>query len=362
MSRLLHELRIVVDSVGRWKSLVLVGLAVAVTSAGLVLPNAGMREAWLLAVIILSGFVVASLGLLMIGHLLGDVWLAPIRDELEPASWTMPLLALLALPLATAIGQLYPWVAGAAELPSRRQAYLAEDWFVVRAALCLAVWVGLSVLIARAGPHRGASALGLALLAATFSIASVDWVMSREPHFWSSLFAFAFAVSQLLAALAAAILTSVVRQGHPERVELQSLERALLTLALLAAWTWFSQFLVVWMANLPDEAAWYVARRGSWAWLETWVAVPVLLLAIALLIPSRARRTRLLAACVLVLVHHVARMIWIIRPAARSETSLLADVIVLAMVGAVWVAWFATGLARYGDLTAARLRASRTQS
>ncbi len=341
------------------------GLALATAGAlyaGFALGSPQVREGWFLGFVIIAGLTAASLGLLMIGHLLGDRWLAPIRDELEPVSWTMPVVVLLALPLSVGVDQLYPWVGSPELLPQARRSWFTVDWFFVRSALYLAVWSVLAWITTRAGPHPVGSFVGLLLLAATFSLASLDWVMSREPHWWSSLFGFAFAVSQLLAALAAAILITVARQSHPASEELESIERALLTLALLTAWVWFAQFLVVWMANLPSEARWYVDRmNGGWGWLKLAVIVPTLALAILLLLPSHARSQRVLAACALLLVHHVAHMVWLVRPVEHAPALAATDVVTALVIGGVWLLWFAAGLQRQARLEAARSRPGRTE-
>jgi hypothetical protein len=323
----------------------------AAVVGGIVLRSPALLEGWLTAFVLLIGFAVASLGLLMIGHVLGDRWLDPIRDELEPASTTLPVLAALSLPLAFGLAELYPWVASPDVLPLARRGWFSRDWFLLRSAAYLAVWTMLAFALVRGGRHRLASAGGLALLGATFSLAAVDWVMSREPLWWSSLFGFALAVSQLLAALAAAILVTVSRQSHPESEELESLERALLTLALLVGWVWFAHFLVVWMADLPHEARWYVRRDGGWRWLQRGVAVPALALAIVLLVPSAARRWRVVIACGLILVHHVAHMIWIIRPAADHRVFSLQEVLAGVGVAALWALWFVVGMERHARRT-----------
>lgn len=341
----------------RRPAMALVALTAAVVWLGFAWRSPSMLEGWLLAIVILSGFAVASLGLLMIGHLLGDEWLTPVRDELEPASWTMPVIAVLALPLAAGVATLYSWAAADVPIPQGRRGWLTHDWFLVRSLAYLLIWSALAAIIARPGHHKTASAVGLAVLAATYSLASVDWVMSREAQWWSSLFGFAFAVSQLLAGLAAAVLVTVARQGHPEDRQLESLERALLTLSLLTGWVWFAQFLVVWMGNLPGEAGWYFARSGAWQVLNLFVVVPALALAILLLAPTHWGRLRIIGACVLILVHHIAHMVWLIGPAAAAPLGL-EGLGAVAILAAVWSLWFAAGLRRHRRMTADQGRAA----
>lgn len=325
---------------GLWVVLVLA--TGALLAAGLWLRDLPLMEAWLFAFVMLFGLVTGSLGLLMIGHLLGDPWLDPIRGELEPASLTMPFIALLAIPLALDLPALYPWARGegVAEVPARRLFFLSPDFFLARSALYLVLWIALAAIVARAGPHKGASALGIALIAPTVSLAAIDWIMSRDPYWWSSLFGFSFAVSQLTAALAAAFLITMARRDHPDPERMESLERAMLTFALLNFWVWFSQFLIVWMANIPDEVQWYLVRMSGWSLWSYGIGLATLSLAILLLIPAHARRGRLVFASALILVQYFAHMLWLLRPsAARPELTWL-DLIIPVAIGGVWAFWF----------------------
>jgi len=325
----------------------LIALALAASLVAIWLGDA-VTESWFLALSLFVGIAIGSLGLLMVGHLLGDLWLEPVRAELEAASLTIPLLAALALPLAFGLEQLYPWARdsfAAGAVPPLRRALFEPTGFVLRGALYLACWTGLAVWIARTGRHRAASALGLVLLAVTTSLAVIDWFMSREPFFWSTLYGFAFAVSQVLAALAGAIAITLLRPGHPEAKRLRSLERVLLTLAILVLWVWFAQYIIIWLTNLPDEAAWYLAR-ADWAWLKGGLVLPILVAAILIMVPPGASRWQMLAAAFLVLAQHVGQMVWLIRPASQGESSLVLDLVVGAALAAMAAAWLAECLRR----------------
>jgi hypothetical protein len=322
----------------RTGGVLLVGVAgIAAASAAAVFASGPLLEAWYVIFIVLSGIASGSLGLIMFGHLLGEDWLAPIRDEAEAAALTLPLLLVLAAPLALGLEALYPWAHGAAaDLPALRAAYLDEGFFLLRGATYLLAWSGLAAWLVSTRRPRRASAVGLAVLAPTMTLAANDWVLSRDPDWWSSLFGFAFAMSQLLAALAGAILVSLLKREHPSARRMQSLERALLTLALLTLWTWFAQFIIVWLANLPNEAAWYLARAGDRLWLKTAVALPALLLAIVILVPPGAGRMTMLAGGLLLLLHHAFHMLWLLRPTATTPLVSVLDVAVWSGIGVLW--------------------------
>ena len=300
-------------------------------------------DTWLLVFVVLAGFAVGSLGLLMIGHLMSEVWLKPIRSETEAAALTTPLLTVVVLPLAFSLGDLYPWASGASlGLPRPRAVYLSPAFFLIRSSIYLAVWTALAFWIVRTPNPRRASAIGLALLTPTATFAANDWVLSRDPLWWSSLFGFSFALSQLLAALAGGILVSLLRPEHPSPGRMQSLERALLTLTLLVLWAWFVQFLIVWLANLPHEAAWYLARSGPlWLWLLAGAVLPALL-AVAILAPPGFGRRTMIIGSALLLLQHASHMTWLVRPAAWSWTPW--DIAAAIGLGAAWAGWFAAAL------------------
>jgi hypothetical protein len=322
----------------------LAALALVMALLGAWLVRGATAEAWFFVFIITSGFATGSLGLLMIGHLMSEEWMTPIRAEAEAAALTTPLLLVFALPLGLSLAALYPWADNAVQLTPTRAAYLSPAFFLLRALLYLLIWIGLAVWITRTHRLRPASAIGLALLVPTVTFSAGDWVLSREPLWWSSLFGFSFAVSQLLAALAGAILISLLRPEHPTRPRMQSLERALLTLALLTFWCWFAQFLIVWLGNLPNEAAWYLARSGHWLWVLVGGALPSLLIAILVLAPPGFGRRTMIVGSALLLLHHGAHMAWLLGPAARNLLLTWTEGLVALGLAAIWVAWFAIAL------------------
>lgn len=316
-------------------------------------------EAWFTAVVLLAGFASGALALLMIGHLLSEHWLAPVRDEVEAAALTLPLVILLAAPLAFGLDALYPWARDAAlNLPSARAAYLSPGFFLARGVAYLAAWTCLAIWLVRTRNPRRASAIGLAIMVPTMTLAANDWVLSREPQWWSSLFGSAFAASQMLAALAGAILIALSKPEHASASRMQSLERALLTLALLTLWMWFVQFLIVWLADLPDEASWYLARAGDRVWLLG-AAGAALLLAIVILVPTGVGRGAMMLGSALVLAQHGAHMLWILRPAGIEPALAWTDLVVWCGLGALWAIWFAFAMRTrptYADETHEQLR------
>jgi hypothetical protein len=267
----------------------------------------------------LAGLAMGSLGLLMIGHIMSEHWLAPVRTEAEAAALTMPLLLVLGIPVAFGLDHLFPWVNHGADLPAARAMFLSPGFFILRSICYLLVTSGIALWLIRTRNVRRTSAIGLALLTPIMTFAAYDWVLSREPEWWSSLFGFAFAISQLLAALAGTILITLLSPEHASAKRMVSLERALLTLALLVLWTWFAQFLIVWLANLPNEAAWYMRRADEWSLALLGLASVAMFAAIVVLVPSGVSRIGMIVGSALVLLQHGAHMLWILRPEGRPS-------------------------------------------
>lgn len=318
--------------------LLLAAAVLAIAAGAFIWSETVALEATYVTFVCLAGLAMGSLALLMIGHLMSEDWLAPVRSEAEAAALTMPLLFLVGLPLAVGLDGIFPWSDGRTDMPAARAAFLSPTFFLVRSTAYIAVVSAVAFWLARTRNPRRASAIGLALLTPVVTFSAYDWVLSRDPLWWSSLFGFAFGFSQVLAALAIAILISLLKPEHPVPRRMVSLERALLTSALLVTWTWFAQFLIVWLANLPEEAAWYLDRVDMTSWILLGVAFAAMLLAIVILVPTGVSRGAMIAGSILVLVQHGANMLWILQPARRLAWL---DLGLALGVAAIWIVAFA---------------------
>jgi hypothetical protein len=324
----------------------LAALAVVLAAAAVViLGGPVLAEAWLAGFLLWTLIAVGAIGVLAIGHLLREEWLDPVRPPLEAAARSLPLLALMALPVLFAVEQLYPWMAdGEAPRDGIRAALLQPLGFRLRAGGYLLVWAVLGWLVARPGRHPRLSALALALLLPTTTLAGFDWVLSRDTAWYASLQGFSLWVQGLAAALAVGILAAPT---HQDSDALPGLERALLTLGLAVLWLWFTQFIVVWMADLPEESDWYLRRLGDWGWVQLGLALPALLLAIALAAPPDHGRWRMVAVCWLLLVQFGAHLWWVLRPDAPvARPAPWLDMVVVAGLGAAWLLWCLTPAVR----------------
>jgi hypothetical protein len=299
-----------------------------------------LAEAWLPAFLLAAGLTLGALATLAMGHLLGEAWLPPLHPPLAAMALAAPVLLPLALPLL-AVDVLYPWATTPAS------GWYDPSLFLMRSLAFLLLWAGLGRLLARPCLDVRLAGGALLLLVFTGALAMEDWALSRDRGWTGSLQGLALLVEQVGAALALATLVAL-RRGFPvgERGEeaRTGLERALLSFAMATLWLWFVQYIVVYAANLPPEAAWYLRRsEGFWGWVKAAIALPALLAAIALALVPQWRSWRLAAVCLLLLAQHIAHLVWVVRPdalLAGGATSWLADALVGGLMSlAVLLAW-----------------------
>ena len=346
-----------------------VGLIAAVLCAGgaLIFPPVFFR-AYLSAYIFWIGIPVGALALLMLHHLVGGRWGFMIQRVLEAAIQTLPLMALLFIPLLFGLADLYPWaqteVVAADPLLQQKAAYLNIPFFIARAVAYFAVWIVLGRLLVTWSLQQDRSAddtltlrlqrlsgPGLVLYGLTVSFAVIDWIMSLEPKWYSTIFGMIFMVSFGLAAMALAILATRFLESEKPLAQVVSPDRwhdlGNLLLALVMFWAYlnFSQFLLIWSENLAEEIPWYLHRIGG-GW--EWVAVALILFQFALpfiLLLSRntKRDSRTLAAvAAAILFMHWLDILWMIVPSfypARFHFHWL-DIAAPVAIGGLWLAAF----------------------
>jgi hypothetical protein len=192
---------------------------------------------------------------------------------------------------------------------------------------------------------------GLAFLIISITFAAIDWVMSLEPAWFSTIYGLIFVASWGLSALA---FTIVVMQWLSQRAPMDAVvQRAHfhdwgnLLLALVMLWTYFafSQYLIIWSANLPEETTWYVARKhGVWGVIALAIVILQFALPFLTLLSRAAKKSghRLAMLAILILVMRVVDVIWLIEPAfdAHSFHFNWMDLIAPIAIGGLWVGWF----------------------
>jgi len=319
-------------------------------------------RAYLVAYNFWLGITLGSLVILMLQYLTGGDWGILLRPMLESATRTMPLMVLLFVPIALALSKIFPWAESYATQSSElaNRAYLNSSFFLVRAAIYFLVWLVLSGLIGRwwAGyvgddvPRRVrlASAFGLVLYAGTVTFAASDWIMSLEPNWYSTIFPPLFAVGQILGGMAFAVIAvltfpQTALPHAPDANRMRDFGNLLLTFVMAWAYLSFSQFLLIWSENIPEETSWYLLRtRGGWQWVAMALAALEFAVPFVLLLSRDVKENagRLLAVAALVLVMRFADLVWWIEAAYPAGIGLywLMDLAMLFAMGAIWVWWF----------------------
>jgi len=323
-------------------------------------------RSYLVAFLFWIGITLGCTALLMVQHLTGGNWALVIRRILEAGSRTLPLMAIAALPLLAGMKSLYSW-----SLPGQtdpvilaKHLYLNSGFFIARTIFYFACWFFLVYLLNKfsraedAGGNgslwmrfEGVSGGGLVLYGFTVTFASIDWVMSLEPRWYSTIYGLLFLVGQALVALAFAImmlvwlsdrepLSGVVRPAH-----FQDLGSFLLTFVMLWAYMEFSQFLIIWGGNLTEEIPWYLRRmQGTWGHVGLFLvllnfAFPFFLL---LFRDVKRRKRSLLLVAALILVMRLVDMYWMVLPAFGGGDVHLTWMNVLLPFGlaGIWLAYF----------------------
>ena len=339
---------------------------------GFIIQPRRVAAAYLVAYLAVLAVVLGALATIMIARLTAATWFVALRRQAEQIVATLPALGLLFIPVLLATPWLYPWASPRTDLVLRstiqaKSAYLNIPFFIIRAVVYWAVWIGLGVVLRRTSLEqdkgdsaslerrlRATSAVGIIAFGLTITFAAFDWMMSLEPAWYSTIFGVDYFAGAMVGGLA--LLAVLIQRGRrcgelPDAIgadHLHALAKLLLTFVLFWIYVGFSQFIVIWSAEIPMESSWYIVRtRGGWSTLGLVVilghfAVPFLVL----LVLSIKRRPALVAALgVWLLVMHYLDSYWVVMPDAAQRTSwtplgYVWDVGALLLVcGVATVAW-----------------------
>lgn len=330
-------------------------------------------RSYLLGYIFWLGIVLGCFAILMLQHMSGGAWGLVIRRLLESATRTFPLLALLFVPVALGVRSVYVWAQPiAVDAPeafkhalAHKALYLNVPFFIGRAVFYFAVWNLVTYFLNkwsleqdRTG-HRplttklqSLSAPGLVLYGLTVSFASIDWVMSLEPQWFSTMYGILVMGGQGLSAMAFVIAAVVLLSQYKPLSEaikpshLHDLGKLMLAFLMLWAYFGFSQFLIIWSGNLPEEIPWYVRRlQSSWKWVGLALVVLQFALPFVLLLSRDIKRNarRLVIVAVAVILMRLVDLIWLTGPEFHEGAFYFhwMDVVMPVGLGGLWLAYFA---------------------
>jgi len=323
-------------------------------------------QAYLIGWTFWTGIAVGSLALLMLQHLTGGGWGLVIRRSLEAATRTLPLMGVLFIPVVIGAHSIYhEWMdpEEVAKHPAVqfKSGYLNLPFFTVRAVIYFGVWIALAFFLNKwslaqdrtadnryTKNMRVLSGGGMVALIFSVTFASIDWYMSIEPDWFSTIYGFIFVAAWSLSALAfvIAVMARLVREEPMRRIvaplHFHDLGKLLLALVMLWAYFAFSQFLIIWSGNLPEEITWYLRRiYGGWGALIVTIGILHFAAPFLFLLSRGIKRNpnKLVLVAALVLVMRSADLLWMLAPAFQHRMWILMDIAALIGFGGLWLAF-----------------------
>jgi len=318
------------------------------------------------------GVTLGSMAILMIRHLTGGGWGMVIRRILGAAMRCVPLMALLFIPILFGLPRLYVWARPLDSIADKHlqehlreltKSYLTVHGFVIRAAVYFAIWNALSFFLTKwskeqnqppvrdnSGRFKALSGPGLILYAFTISFAAIDWVMSIDPSWISTIYGLIFLIGELLSAMCFAVVVERILVNYKPMSELLRPDfvhdhgKWMLTFVMVWAYFSFSQWLIIWAGNLPEEITWYLKRaNGGWDYVWFFLALFHFVVPFVLLLSRPFKRDvrRLVWLAVWLMVMRYLDLFWIIEPNFSKTIKLTwADIVVPVAMGGLWLAYF----------------------
>ena len=325
------------------------------------------------------GICLGSMAIVMVRHMTGGGWGTVIRRVLGASMRTLPLLILLFIPMLFAVRRLYPWAMPLESIadPAIREhlekhSFILRDYlnyrgFVIRAIIYFAIWFALQYLLSKfsfehdrppfadtSARFKMVSAPGIILYAVTLCFASIDWVMSLNPSWVSTIYGLLILAGQLIGALAFAIVIERILFKYPPMSTLLKPnyvhDHGNFMLAFVMVWAYFSfsQWLIIWAGNLTDEITWYFRRlHGGWQFVGLFLVIFHFFVPFFMLLSRSFKRdiTRLVWLAAWMLVVRYIDLFWHIEPSfSETFTVTLADIAIPFAMGGLWIAYFCHNL------------------
>jgi hypothetical protein len=326
------------------------------------------------------GICLGSMVILMVRHLTGGGWGMVIRRILGAAMRTVPLMFVFFLPIAfLGVPKLYPWAMPLESIanPTIREhlaknkfvtsGYLNLHGFIIRSIIYFAIWALLSYLLTRWSREQDTppvrdnslrfkviSGPGIILYAFTISFAAIDWVMSLDPTWISTIYGLLFVAGELISALCfAVVIERILFRYKPMSLLLRpdfvhDHGKFMLTFVMVWAYFSFSQWLIIWAGNLPEEITWYIRRlNGGWGYVGLFLVIFQFFVPFFLLLSRQLKRdiTQLVWLAVLLIVVRYVDLFWLVEPNFSTTFHVTwADLLIPFGMGGLWFAYFCHNL------------------
>ena len=367
------------EDLGRFRMIALGvgGIGTIACAIGLWLQPEQALRSWLLGFIFWGGITIGSIGIIMLQYLTGGAWGVVIRRVVEAASRTLPLVIVLFLPIAIGVSTLYEWT----HLPPTDYAMAHRGWFMtpeswwLRSIGYFALLFGMMFILNKWSANQDKSAdfeeaagwLGKAtafsgptmvIYALVVTFAVVDWVMMLDPHWFSTMWGLLFVAGWALSCFCftAALLAYFSDKAPLNRVlgrrHFHDIGKLMLALVMVWAYFNFSQFLIIWSGNIPEETGWYIVRmKGVWGWIGIILVFLHFVFPFLLLLKRDTKRqARVLATiAIFILVMRLVDMFYLIGPNPRIDSLGLEkgafvlswmDIVAPIAIGGLWLAAF----------------------
>jgi hypothetical protein len=360
----------IVRTIGQ-RSLIIGLLFTALAAATAYWDYEKFMQAYLLGLMMWLGVTLGSMAILMLRHLTKGAWGMVIRRMMGAAMRNIVLVTVFFVPIWIEVflghHHLYPWldqakVAADAHLQWIHAKYLNANGFIARSALYFLIWNLISFFLTKwsreqdsptAPDHtarfKAVSGPGILLYAFTISFAVIDWVMSIDPGWISTIYGLLILIGQLLSALCLAIVIERILFRYKPMSELLKPEQVhdhgkfMLTFIMLWAYFSFSQWLIIWSGNLPDEITWYMRRlNNGWGWVGLLLVIGQFCGPFVLLLSRPFKRdvTRLVWLAVWMLLMRWVDLYWIIEPNFSTGFRVTAAEIVVPVAMGGWWLWY----------------------
>ena len=345
--------------------------AVATVAGAFLFPN-DFYSAYLTAFIAALSLSLGCMSILMLYHLVGGAWGTVSRRILEAGMMTLPLMAALYIPILFHMPRLYEWarpeeLAKNAKLKAIADSYLNSNGIVIRWAIYFVLWLLMAFLLNRWSTaqdnesarnqstlkFRAVSAIGLIIYSLTFSFALIDWVMSLQARWISTIYGLIFIAGAALATYSfVVIIENILSKEKPMSGYLKSTEihdhgKFMLAFTMVWAYFNFSQWLIIWAGNLPEEIPWFFRRiNNGWGYVAFFLVVFHFAVPFGFLLSQRLKKNirTLVRIAYWVIFMRVVDIFWHIEPAqSLGHTNLHISWTLfasLAGIGGLWLAFF----------------------
>ena len=327
---------------------------------------------YLLGYMLWLGVALGSMAIIMIRHLTGGGWGVVIRRLQGAAMRTLPGLAILFIPIIFGMHYLYVWARPLDQVADKHlrehleeitKTYLTSNGFIVRAIIYFAIWNLLSFLLSmwsKQGDRRDSgnntekfkavAGPGLILYGFTVSFAAIDWVMSLDPSWISTIFGLVILIGQVLSAMCFAVIVERILFDYKPMSEMLRPDfvhdhgKWMLVFIMVWAYFSFSQWLIIWAGNLPTEITFYLRRlNGGWGSVGLFLVIFHFAIPFAMLLsrPFKRNIRKLVWLAAWLMLMRYVDLYWIVEPNfSRTFNVTLADVILPIAIGGLWLAYF----------------------